>query len=83
VRLGDLGDLARRPILFEQAGRIGAEQRERHLPTQLVPEALELDRGCGIAFCPEERDHLAEHPHRAHALTARSDDEAADDFVEA
>src|SRR5262245_31947098 len=45
-------------------GRVGAEQRERVLATQLVPHLFDLDRGLDKGGVPEQGDHLAEHENR-------------------
>src|SRR5947208_17162928 len=45
--------------LVEVPYRIGAEQRESVVVSELVPELLELDGAVGVAVLPEQIDHFA------------------------
>lgn len=49
---------------------VGAEQRERVLDAQLIPQPLELDGGIDQAGIPEQRYPLAEDANRLPSLAA-------------
>jgi hypothetical protein len=57
--------------VFHQIPRVAAEQRERDLLAQLVPELFQLEGGVDLASCPEQGDDLPVDPDRPGSL-ARS-----------
>ena len=61
--------------------RVGAEQRERVLDAQLIPQHLELDGGIDQAGIPEQRHHLAEDANRLPSL-GRLPEQGADRLPE-
>ena len=84
VRVADLAEAVRLRLVQEAPHRVGAEQRERVLLAQAVPESFQEQRRLLLPAAPEQIHHLAVRPNlsaRSHGDAPR--DRRADECLEA